>query len=133
MLVRRHETEITIPSILQTKLQLRQRHSWSEWNHLKYTWYCYYGTSDYVPIVCEHDSIMDALLESGLSVIRCRYHSNIYQTVIALHKVLISTPQFRERGSTMDCPPAPKNYAAAQWFTLQYPTMSCTIYTTLSA
>ena len=28
-------------------------------------------------IVCEHDLTMDALLENGLSGIRCCYHSNI--------------------------------------------------------
>ena len=64
--------------------------------------YCYYGTSDSKPlntppyehctlikllwarvallnffVVCEHDLTMDALLENGLSDIRCCYHSNI--------------------------------------------------------
>ena len=33
-------------------------------------------------VVCEHDLTMDALLENGLTDIRCCYHSNIYQIVI---------------------------------------------------
>ena len=36
-------------------------------------------------VVCEHDLIMDALLEKGLSDIRCCYHSNIYQAGLMLY------------------------------------------------
>ena len=33
-------------------------------------------------VVCEHGLTMDALLENGLTDIRCCYHSNIYQVTV---------------------------------------------------
>ena len=38
-------------------------------------------------VVCEHDLTMDALLENGLTDIRCCYHSNIHQENI-IHTLL---------------------------------------------
>ena len=46
--------------------------------------YTYTNAGSSVLLVFEHDLTMDALLENGLSDIRCCYHSNIIYQVLKI-------------------------------------------------